>query len=106
MKKVIVGLVLFLGFSNVYASANLKYSIFESFMYDSNIYQTNKNLIGSGISSTQLFVDYLSQIPDSALKLGLGANVGYNAYTENSSKNNYMNAGLNMSLKKWVFQVP
>lgn len=104
MKKVIVCLALFLGFSNVYSSGNLKYSILESLMYDSNIYQTNENLVGSGISSTQLFIDYLSQIPNSALKLGLGANVGYNAYTENSSKNNYMNAGLNVSLKNDYFR--
>ncbi|MDD5021030.1 MAG: outer membrane beta-barrel protein [Endomicrobiaceae bacterium] len=104
MKKVIVVLFLVFSFSNVYANANLRYSIFESLMYDSNIYQSNENLVGSAISSTQLFVDYLSQIPNSALKLGLGVNVGYNAYTENNSKNNYMNAGLNMSLKNDYFR--
>ncbi|GAB1401278.1 hypothetical protein MASR1M68_01890 [Elusimicrobiota bacterium] len=104
MKKVIVCLVLFFCFSNVYSAGNFKYSILESLMYDSNIYQSNKNSVGSGISSTQLFIDYLSQIPNSALKLGLGANAGYNAYTENSSKNNYVNAGLNVSLKNDYFK--
>ena len=105
MKKAIVFLILILGVSNITAAGKFKYSVSESIFYDSNIYLTNNNSISSWISLTQLNADYLSRIPDTALSLGVGANVGYNAYTENSAKNNYCDAGLDVFLKNDFFNL-
>lgn len=105
IKRIISVLVLLTCASVVFASGNFRYSLLQSFMYDSNIYETAKDLKSSGISSTQLFLDYLSKIPNSSLNLGISANTGYNAFTEDSAKNNYWNAGLNLALSNEYFKL-
>lgn len=64
----------------------------ETLSYDDNIYLTDKNTKDSFISTTRLGAEYKSQIPSSSLQLAADAGVGYNAYTEKPSKNNYWDA--------------
>ena len=105
MKKVLSIVCLFFVVSAAFAEGPFKFAVLESIKYDDNIYLTEKDKKASAISSTQLYADYLSQIPNSSLKVGLGANVGYNAYTEAPSKNNYINAGLKGFLENEYFKL-
>lgn len=98
MKKIISLLIICLIATVVYAEKPLNFIISEDISYDDNIYSTKEDKISSAISSTQLFAKYLSNIPNSGLKFGADVNLGYNAYTESSSKNNYMNAGVGLNL--------
>ena len=73
----------------------VKFLVTEDISYDDNIY-LEPNHSGekkdSFISTTRVGADYKSQIPGSGLNLKAGALVGYNAYTEKPSKNNYWDA--------------
>jgi len=99
MKKIVSTLLImcFVAVS-VYADKPFKFIISEDVSYDDNIYLTKENTKSSIISSTQLFAEYLNNIPNSGLKLGAKANLGYNAYSESPAKNDYMNAGLGFNL--------
>lgn len=103
MKKIISLLVISFISTLVYAEKPLNFIFFEDLSYDDNIYYTKENKISSAISSTQLIAKYLNNIPNSGLKFGTNINLGYNAYTENSDKNNYINAGLELNLKNDKF---
>lgn len=105
MKKLTVLLFVCFFTAAAFAESPFKFAISEAVKYDDNIYLTEKDKKGSLISSTQLFADYLSQIPNSSLKIGLGANVGYNAYSENSSRNNYFNAGAKAFIENQYFKL-
>ena len=61
----------------------------EEISYDDNIYLSDKDEKDSVISSTRVGAEYKANIPGSGLKLTASGLVGYNAYTENASKNNY-----------------
>lgn len=76
-----------------YADKPLQFIFSEDISYDDNIYLTKDDKISSAISSTQLYAKYLNTIPNTGLKFGANANIGYNAYTENPAKNDYLNAG-------------
>ena len=104
MKKLISTLLItcFVAVS-VYAEKPLKFIFLEDVSYDDNIYLTKDDTKSSIISSTQLFAEYLNNIPNSGLKLGAKANLGYNAYSEAAAKNDYMNAGLNINLSNSKF---
>ena len=111
MKK-LLGLLVFclLSMSVSYAKAEFKFAVSENLSYDDNIYLTknsDKNLSkkSSFISSTQLYAEYLTNFPGTGLVLGANANVGYNAYTEDASKNNYVNAGLGFNLGNKLFSL-
>ena len=99
MKKIISTLLMLCFVSVVaYADKPFKFAISEDISYDDNIYLTKDDTKSSIISSTQLFAEYLNNIPNSGLKLGAKANIGYNAYSEAAAKNYYMNAGLGFNL--------
>lgn len=66
--------------------------ISEDVSYDDNIYLTKDNEKDSVISATRVGAEYKTNIPGSGLKLTADGLVGYNAYTENASKNNYWDA--------------
>ena len=105
MKKLVSTLLLmcFVAVS-VYADGSpFKFAISEDISYDDNIYLTKEDKKSSFISSTQLFAEYLNNIPNSGLKLGAKANIGYNAYSEAAAKNDYMNAGLGVNLSNTKF---
>lgn len=104
MKKIISLLVVCLLATVAYAEKPLQFIFMENVSNDDNIYLTKDNKKSSVISSSQLFLKYLNAIPNSGLNFGAKVNLGYNAYTENSSKNNYMNAGadLKLSNKKFI----
>jgi len=105
MKKILCTICLCFVVSAAFAETPFKFAILESLKYDDNIYLTEKDKKSSAISSTQLYADYLSQIPNSSLKVGLGANVGYNVYTESPSKNNYVNAGIKGFIENEYFKL-
>ena len=64
---------------------------------------TDDNTKDSFISSTQVGANYKANVPGSGLELSATGLVGYNAYTEDSSKNNYWNAFANVDLKRSCF---
>lgn len=106
MKKIFCTLIVcFLSISAAYAKGNFKFAVSEDLSYDDNIYLTKDDKKSSFISSTQLFADYLATFPGTALKFGANANVGYNAYTEDSAKNNYVNAGLGLNFGNKLFNI-
>lgn len=73
----------------------VKFVVSEDVSYDDNIYLHKKEYgekKDSFISTTRVGADYKAQIPGSSLNLKAGALVGYNAYTEKPSKNNYWDA--------------
>ena len=45
-----------------------------------------------------MYADYATRLPGTNWKVGVDANIGYHMYSENPSRNNYMNAGLGISL--------
>ncbi|MBR4681865.1 MAG: outer membrane beta-barrel protein [Elusimicrobiaceae bacterium] len=88
MKKLIV--LILAAFVALPALAKpVHFMISEDVSYDDNIYLTNKDTQDSVISSTRVGAQYKTNIPGSGLKLTADGMVGYNAYTENASKNNY-----------------
>jgi len=64
----------------------------ETVTYDDNIYLTKDDKKDSFISTTRIGAEYVAPVPSTGLKLTADAGVGYNAYTENHSKNNYWEA--------------
>jgi hypothetical protein len=103
MKKIVCLVVLCLTTVFAYADKPLQFIVSEDISYDDNIYLTDGNKVSPAISSTQLFAKYFNSIPNSSLKFGADANIGYNAYTEAPAKNDYMNAGLGVNLSNSKF---
>lgn len=105
MKKTIIFLSLLLvsSTSSLFAEKPLSFLFLENISYDDNIYSTSKDKKSSEISSSQLFAKYFSNIPSTSLDLFAKANVGYNAYTKDTAKNNFMNAGLDVVLENKNF---
>lgn len=93
MKK-LVALLVVATFAAIpaFAEKPLHFTASETLSYDDNIYLTDKGTKDSFISTTRLGADYKAQIPSTGMKLAAGAGVGYNAYTEKPSKNNYWEA--------------
>ena len=93
MKKVAV-FVLLAAFAAIPAAAEKPFHLTasETLSYDDNIYLTDKNTTDSMISTTRVGADYKANIPSTGLQLSADAGVGYNAYTEKHSKNNYWEA--------------
>lgn len=87
------------------AQTPLKFMVSEDVSYDDNIYLTDENTKDSFISSTQVGANYKANVPGSGLELSATGLVGYNAYTEDSSKNNYWNALANVDLKNDMFNI-
>lgn len=75
-----------------FAAQPVKFIATEDISYDDNIYLDKNGTKDSFISTTRVGADYKSRIPGSSLNLKAGALVGYNAYTEKPSKNNYWDA--------------
>lgn len=93
MKKAVV-LIFVAAFAAApaFAEKAVRFAASETLSYDDNIYLTDKNTKESFISTTRVGADYKAQIPSTGLKLTADAGVGYNAYTEKASKNNYWEA--------------
>lgn len=71
------------------AQKPLTFTASENVTYDDNIYLTKDDTKGSVISTTRVGAQYAANIPGSGLELSANALVGYNAYTEKPSTNNY-----------------
>ena len=76
----------------VAAQTPVNFTVSEDISYDDNIYLTKDDTEGSMISTTRVGADYASNIPGSGLELSAKGLVGYNAYTKDSSTNNYWDA--------------
>ena len=106
MKKItLLFALMFFSVSVIYADKPLKFIFSEDIGYDDNIYLSNEDKTGSAVSSTQLFAEYLVNIPNTGLKFGANANVGYNAYLESPAKNDYMNAGAGLNIGNRFFKL-
>ena len=81
----------------------VKFMLSEDICYDDNIYLRKHNRVSSIISSTQLHAKYGTHLPGTNLNVGVNANIGYHAYSEKPSQNNYWNAGLGVSLGNRYF---
>ncbi len=93
MKKAVVPfLIAMFVAAPVFAQNAIRFAASETLSYDDNIYLTDKNTKDSFISSTRLGADYKAPIPSTGLTLMADAGVGYNAYTEDHSRNNYWEA--------------
>lgn len=104
MKKITLLLALmFFSFSVIYADSPLQFIFSQDLGYDDNIYLSDDDTVSSAVSSTQLFAEYLSNIPNTGLKVGANANIGYNAYLESPAKNDYMNAGAGFNIGNRFF---
>ena len=77
----------------------------ETISYDDNIYLTKNDEKDSFISTTRVGADYNANIPATSLRLNASALVGYNAYTEKPSKNNYWDALGKLELSNKQFKV-
>ncbi len=78
-----------------FAAQPIKFIATEDISYDDNIYLKKKaygEKKDSFISTTRVGADYKTRIPGSSLNFKAGALVGYNAYTEKPSTNNYWDA--------------
>ena len=91
MKKlVIIALAAVVAFPAFAQQKPLTLMAQETFSYDDNIYlKKGTDKKDSFISTTRVGADYKAQIPSTGLTLHGNALVGYNAYTEKPSKNNY-----------------
>ena len=94
MKKlVIIALAAVVAFPAFAQQKPLTLMAQETVSYDDNIYLKKGNdKKDSFISTTRVGADYKAQLPASGLTLHGTALVGYNAYTEKPSKNNYWDA--------------
>ena len=103
MKKILfLFIFLFLGISYSYGKP-LTFKISEDVSYDDNIYLTDNDERDSFIRSTQIMARYKNKIPESSINIDANANLGYNSYSEDSTINNYVNAGVGLKLNNKNF---
>lgn len=103
MKKILfLFIFLFLGISSSYGKP-LTFKISEDVSYDDNIYLTDNDERDSFIRSTQVMARYKNKIPESSINIDANANLGYNSYSEDSTINNYVNAGVGLKLNNKNF---
>ncbi len=100
---------IFLTFVFVFATlavsaSDLKFMASEELSYDDNIYLTNGNRIGAGISSTKIGALYELVIPNTSLKGNFSAVGGYNAYSKHNGKNGYWDTLVNAEIGNDVFK--
>ena len=86
-------------------ASELKFMASQDLSYDDNIYLTNGNRIGSGISSTKVGALYDLIVPNSSLKGTFSAVGGYNAYTKHNGDNGYWDALVNAEVSNNIFKV-
>lgn len=105
MKKISIFVLLGLCAVSAFAQKPLNFYASQEAGYDDNIYLAKEDTKSSGISATTVGVDYSSNIPDTGLALSLNGKGTYNAYTENSSKNNYFDGLASASLGNSIFNI-
>lgn len=103
MKKLAIVFLTVLMAWPVAAQTPVNFTVSEDLSYDDNIYLTKDDTEGSMISSTRVGADYAANIPGSGLELSAQGLVGYNAYTKDSSTNNYWDALAGVQLQNdWM----
>lgn len=105
MKKLAILLLAAFVALPVMAQKPLYFMVSEGVSYDDNIYLTRDGEKDSWISSTRVGAQYKANVPGSGLKLTADGLVGYNAYTEKPSKNNYWDALATLNLSNETFRV-
>ena len=101
MKKLSVLALVALIALPAFAAKPVQFIATEDIVYDDNIYLKDKaygEKKDSFISTTRLGANYTGKLPSSDFALKAGALVGYNAYTEKPSVNNYWDALGNVEL--------
>lgn len=98
MKKVFVIFSALCAATAAFAAGPVDVLVSESVTYDDNIYLTKNNEKESFIFTTRAGLGYKGQLPESGLKVNAGGAVGYNAYTEKPSKNNFWESSLNAGI--------
>ncbi len=105
MKKLTILVLAALVALPVFAAQPLNFMVSETISYDDNIYLTKDDTKDSVISSTHVGAEYRAPVPGSGLTLSATGLVGYNAYTEKSSKNNYWDALADVNLQNDTFKL-
>ena len=105
MKKLAILLLAAFVALPVMAQKPLRFVVSEDVSYDDNIYLTPEQEKDSWISSTRVGAQYKTNVPGSGLKLTADGLVGYNAYTEKPSKNNYWDGLAALDLSNDTFKV-
>jgi hypothetical protein len=105
MKKIVILMFAALVALPVFAQKPLRFVVSEDISYDDNIYLTAKDEKDSVISSTRVGAQYKNLVPGSGLLFSADGLVGYNAYTEKASKNNYWDALAGLDLSNDTFKV-
>ena len=108
MKKLTAFVLVALFALKAFAARPVQFVVTEDITYDDNIYLKDKSyskenpgygeVQESFISTTRVGANYNGKVPGSDFALKAGALVGYNAYTEKPSKNNYWDALGNVEL--------
>ncbi|MBO7238745.1 MAG: outer membrane beta-barrel protein [Elusimicrobiaceae bacterium] len=108
MKKLTAFVLVALFALPAFAARPVQFVVTEDITYDDNIYLKDKSyskenpgygeVQESFISTTRVGANYNGKVPGSDFALKAGALVGYNAYTEKPSKNNYWDALGNVEL--------
>ena len=104
MKRSIFLTFVFIFAALAVGASDLKFMASEDLSYDDNIYLTNGNRIGSGISSTKIGALYELIIPNTSLKGDFSAVGGYNAYSKHNGKNGYWDTLVNAEIGNDVFK--
>jgi len=117
MKKALTFICLSVLATASFAQKPLNFFVSQDVSYDDNIYLAassyeNQAFKNSGvkkessiISSTAAGFDYYAGIPDTGLALALNGKAAYNAYTKDSSTNNFTGASAAASLANDIFSV-
>lgn len=87
------------------AAGSVHFMASEDISYDDNIYLTKDDEKDSVISSTHVGAEYKAPVPGTGLQMAATGVVGYNAYTEKPSKNNYWDALANIGLSNDMFTI-
>ena len=98
MKKLTVLVLAALFALPAFAAKPVQFIASEEITYDDNIYLKHNDTKDSFIGTTRVGANYNGKVPGSDFALNAGALVGYNAYTEKPSKNNYWDALGNVEL--------
>ena len=103
MKKLVICFLSLLMAWPLAAQTPLTFTASEDLSYDDNIYLTKDDTKSSVISTTRVGTNYEANIPGSGLTLSANALLGYNAYTEKPSTNNYWDAFAGVQLQNdWM----
>lgn len=119
MKKLFVLMFCMSVAGAAFAQKPLNFSASQSVSYDDNIYLVNDDVrsdpsnpaskmnekTSSAISTTSVGFDYAANIPNTALAVAVNGKAAYNAYSEDASKNNYIDGRASVGIGNRIFKL-